>query len=138
MIQIRGLDHVVLRVRDLAKMLVFYTNVLGCPLERAEPDLGLYQLRAGSTLIDLVPVESVLGRQGGAAPHPQHYHNVDHIGLRVEPFDPAMIVAFLAQHGVQAGEVSRRYGAEGFGVSLYITDPEGNTLELKGAPDVSQ
>lgn len=135
MIHLQGIDHVVLRVRDLAQMLRFYGEVLGCPVERTETDLGLYQLRAGQSLIDLVPVNSVLGSKGGDAPEPHHKHNVDHICLRVEPFDPEAIVAFLTQHGVAVGEVARRYGAEGFGLSIYITDPEGNTVELKGAPE---
>ena len=137
MIQIQGIDHVVLRVRDLAQMLHFYTEVLGCRVERTEPDLGLYQLRAGQSLIDLVPVNSVLGSKGGAAPEPHHKHNVDHLCLRVEPFDPNAILLFLAKQAVPTGEVARRYGAEGFGLSIYITDPEGNTIELKGAPEQS-
>lgn len=135
MIKIQGIDHVVLRVRDLAQMLGFYQNVLGCQLERTETDLGLYQLRAGQSLIDLVPVDSILGSKGGDAPEPHHKHNVDHLCLRVEPFDPDAIIAFLHQNGVTAGEVTRRYGAQGFGLSIYIKDPEGNTVELKGAPE---
>lgn len=135
MIHIQGIDHVVLRVRDLAQMISFYQDVLGCRVERTETDLGLYQLRAGQSLIDLVPVDGVLGSKGGDAPEPYHKHNVDHICLRVEPFDPEAIAAFLTQHGVAVGEVARRYGAEGFGLSIYITDPEGNTVELKGAPE---
>lgn len=132
MIRITGIDHVVLRVRDLPQMQHFYINVLGCTVERDEPEIGLYQLRAGSALIDLVPVDSVLGRQGGQAPDPVHGHNVDHVCVRVEPFDGEAILVYLAAHGVSAGSIESRYGAEGRGPSIYLQDPEGNTIELKG------
>ncbi|MEC7120289.1 MAG: VOC family protein [Pseudomonadota bacterium] len=136
MIQIREIDHVVIRVHDLACMKQFYMQVLGCPIAREEPELGLYQLRAGASLIDLVPVDSPLGEQGGAAPQPDQHHNMDHVCVRVEPFDAEAILAFLAEHGVEAGTVESRFGAEGRGPSIYIQDPEGNTVELKGAPDL--
>ena len=127
------LDHVVLRVSDLQLMLDFYQRVLGCTLERQETDLGLYQLRAGSSLIDLVPVDQPLGQQGGKAPGLEG-HNMDHLCLRIEPFDAAALQAYLEGHGVSAGPVESRYGAEGKGPSIYIQDPEGNRIELKGPP----
>lgn len=134
MINIREIDHVVIRVKDLAKMSAFYIDVLGCTLEREEPEIGLYQLRAGASLIDLVPVTGELGRQGGAAPEPEQRHNMDHVCVRVEPFDADAIQQFLAEKGVAAGSVESRFGAEGRGPSIYVEDPEGNTVELKGAP----
>ncbi len=127
-----GIDHVVLRVRDLAAMLRFYRDTLGCRLEREQAELGLYQLRAGRSLIDLVTVEGKLGRAGGAAPGAEG-HNLDHFCLTLRPFDPAALRAHLADHGVAVGEEGERYGAEGSGQSLYLRDPEGNTVELKGA-----
>jgi catechol 2,3-dioxygenase-like lactoylglutathione lyase family enzyme len=133
-IRVRGLDHVVLRVLDLERSLRFYTGVLGCTEVRRVEELGLVQLRAGAALIDLVPVDSVLGREGGAAPGPEG-RNVDHIALRIERFDPAALRAHLAAHGVPAGEVARRFGAEGFGPSMYVRDPDGNVVELKGPPE---
>jgi glyoxylase I family protein len=132
--QLLGLDHVVFRVRDIDRALAFYRDVLGCALERSLEDMGLYQLRAGRSLIDLVPVESELGRMGGAAPG-EDGRNVDHIALRIEPFDPAALRAHLKAHGIEIGEVARRYGAEGQGPSIYIQDPDGNTVELKGPPE---
>jgi len=129
-----GLDHVVFRVRDIERALAFYRDVLGCTLERSLPDFGLYQLRAGRSLIDLVPVESELGRMGAAAPGPEG-RNVDHIALRIEPFDEGGLRAHLQAHGIDPGELARRYGAEGQGPSLYIEDPDGNTVELKGPPE---
>ena len=134
MIRIRDLDHLVLRVADLEPMLRFYVDALGCTLERRRDDLGLVQLRAGRALIDLVPVDGPLGRAGGAAPG-REGRTLDHFCLRVEPFDEAALRAHLAAHGVAAGALERRYGAEGEGPSIYVADPEGNVVELKGPPD---
>lgn len=128
-----GLDHLVLRVRDPARMIAFYRDVLGCPLDRAREDLGLWHLRAGRAFIDLVSVDGPLGRAGGAAPGADA-RNLDHLCLRIDPFDEAAIRAHLARHGVAAGETVSRYGAEGEGPSIYVQDPEGNTVELKGPP----
>ena len=133
-VRIRDIDHVVLRVRNLDRMLRFYCDVLGCDVERRKDDIGLVQLRAGSSLLDLVPVDGELGRAGGAAPG-REGRNMDHLCFRVETFDEAALVEHLERHGVEAGRVSTRYGAEGFGPSMYVEDPEGNTVELKGPPD---
>ncbi|MYM22310.1 VOC family protein [Duganella sp. FT135W] len=133
MISIREIDHVVLRVVDLAAMLDFYCGALGCPVQRRQDEIGLVQLRAGSSLIDLVPLDSKLGRMGGAAPGKEG-RNMDHFCLRVEPFDAEAIRLHLAEHGVEAGAVESRYGAEGEGPSIYVADPEGNVVELKGPP----
>jgi len=133
MIKIREIDHLVLRIVDLERMLAFYCGALGCTVERRQDAIGLVQLRAGSSLIDLVPVDGKLGSMGGAAPGVGG-RNMDHFCLRVEPFDEAAIRAHLAAHGVTAGQVESRYGAEGEGPSIYLTDPEGNVVELKGAP----
>ncbi|MBS0340256.1 MAG: VOC family protein [Proteobacteria bacterium] len=132
-IPIRGLDHIVLRVVDPDRMLRFYVEVLGCPLEKRQDDLGLIQLRAGSALIDLVPVDGKLGREGGAPPGAEG-RNLDHFCLAVEPFDEPAIRAHLKAHGVQAGATAPRYGAQGEGPSIYLSDPEGNVVELKGPP----
>jgi glyoxylase I family protein len=128
-----GLDHLVLRVVDPQRMLHFYVRALGCTVERRQDGLGLIQLRAGSALIDLVPVDGPLGRAGGAAPGPGG-RNLDHFCLRIVPFDEAAIRAQLQRHGYSAGPVEQRYGAEGEGPSIYLNDPEGNTVELKGPP----
>ena len=133
MFQIRQLDHLVLRVGNLDAMMRFYTDVLGCSVEKVQEDLGLYQLRAGTALIDLVPIDGPLGRKGGAAPG-KEARNLDHFCLRVEPFDADAIIAHLQRHGVATGSVVSRYGAEGQGPSIYAEDPEGNTVELKGPP----
>jgi len=129
-IAIAALDHVVLRVADLERAKAFYRDVLGCPVEKWQPELGLLQLRAGAALIDLVPLDGKLGREGGAGPGAEG-RNLDHFCVRLERFDESALRAHLAAHGVEAGAVVQRYGAEGNGPSLYIEDPDGNTVELK-------
>src|SRR5438067_1340426 len=109
--RIKQLDHIVLRVLSLERMLRFYQDVLGCTMERRQEELGLYQVRAGSSLIDLVTVDGKLGRSGGAAPG-QEARNLDHFCLRIEPYDEAALRAHLAAHGVAPGESGSRYGAE--------------------------
>ena len=131
MITLREIDHLVLRVVDLDRMVAFYTGVLGCTVERRQDAIGLVQLRAGRSLVDLVPVDGKLGRAGGAPPGAEG-RNLDHFCFRVEPFDDAAIRRDLDAAGVAAGETVQRFGAEGEGPSIYLSDPEGNTVELKG------
>ena len=133
-IRIREIDHIVLLVSDLDRMLEFYCEVLGCSIDRRKDAIGLIQLRAGRSLVDLVPVDGELGRAGGAAPG-REGRNMDHLCFRLETFDEASIVEHLEGHGVDAGRVTSRYGAEGQGPSMYISDPEGNIVELKGPPN---
>jgi catechol 2,3-dioxygenase-like lactoylglutathione lyase family enzyme len=132
-IAIRRLDHVVLRVRDLDAALRFWRDAMGCTVERSSDALGLHQLRAGDSLIDLVPVDGPLGRLGGA-PAGVEGRNVDHVALTLAAFDEAAIRAHLERHGVAPGDVAPRSGAEGMGPSMYVKDPDGNTVELKGPP----
>ncbi|HFQ5353558.1 VOC family protein [Vibrio vulnificus] len=129
-IQLQAIDHIVLRVVDLPKMLAFYCDILGCVVEREVAEFGLTQLRAGSALIDLVTVDSKLGRQGGRAPE-QEGRNLDHFCLQITPKDEQEILDFLIQYGVKVEDFANRYGAQGFGRSIYLSDPEGNTVELK-------
>jgi glyoxylase I family protein len=129
-LQIAALDHVVLRVADLERSTAFYRDVLGCAVEKWQQELGLLQLRAGSALIDLVTLDGPLGRDGGAAAG-REGRNLDHFCLRLEAFDDAALRAHLSAHGVEVGATAQRYGAEGYGPSIYIKDPDGNTVELK-------
>ncbi|MDR6519946.1 VOC family protein [Variovorax atrisoli] len=126
------IDHVVLRVKDAERSIAFYRGVLGCAVEKRRDDLGLVHLRAGTSLIDLVTHDGPLGRQGGALAGAEG-RNVDHVCLRIEPFDEAVIRTLMAEHGVAVnGEVQNNFGAEGNGPSIYVADPDGNTIELKG------
>ncbi|APY92587.1 VOC family protein [Burkholderia pseudomallei] len=130
---IHEIDHVVLRAADLAAMTRFYCDVLGCHVEKEQRELGLVQLRAGRSLIDLLAVGAPIDRAGSGAPGKGR--NMDHLCLRVEPFDAAALRTHLAAHGARPGDKARRYGADGYGPSLYLFDPEGNMVELKGPPE---
>ena len=130
-IAIGGFDHIVLRIRDKDAMLRFYVDVLGLSVDRDRPELGLTHVRAGPQMIDLVTLDGPLGRMGGAGPGDQG-RNLDHFALQVRPFDEAAIRAHLAAHGVAIVDEGQRYGADGDGLSFYIRDPEGTTVELKG------
>ena len=130
-LKVRGLDHLVLRVRDMAAMERFYCDVLGLSVERRQERIGLVQLRAGAQLVDLVDAGGMLGQAGGAAPGAEG-RNLDHFCLNLDDFDLAAVEAHLKAHGVTPGESGIRYGAGGQGVSIYLTDPEGNGLELRG------
>jgi len=126
-VRIAGLDHVVLRVGNLDRAIEFYETVLNCRIERRLEQPKLVQLRAGASLIDLVPASASPGAAGDDSAR-----NMDHFAVRVDGFDPVALAAHLRRHGVEVGEVRERYGAEGYGPSLYISDPDGNTVELKG------
>ena len=131
MLEILAIDHIVLRTTKLNKMLEFYTNVLGCTIERETPqETGLTQLRAGNALIDLVVVNSRLGAAGGGAPTKTE-RNVDHFCLQIKSMPESEIISHLEKNGIEVGEFTSRYGAQGLGNSLYIQDPEGNGVELR-------
>ncbi|WP_286237466.1 VOC family protein [Neptuniibacter halophilus] len=119
---IQQLDHIVINTQDLDSSLAFYTDILGCELVRVIQEPALYQLRAGSALIDIQPVTEV-ARPG----------NMDHFCLQIKPFEPDALLAYMREHGVPCGQPEERYGATGFGQSVYIEDPEGNRIELKSA-----
>src|SRR5260370_28089042 len=125
--RVMGLDHVVLRVADIDRAITFYEQVLGLHVERRLAEIGLVQLRAGSAMIDLVP----------RTEDEDDGRNMDHFAVRIAEMDVAALTAHLTRHGIDAGEVRRRYGAEGYGPSIYITDPDGNTVELKGPPETA-
>lgn len=133
-IPIREIDHVVIRAANAAALMRFYCDVIGCTPEREQRDIGLVQLRAGRSLIDIVAAGGKLDRDAGSKPGAGR--NMDHLCLRVEPFDAEALMAHLERHGAQPGEVVERYGAQGLGPSLYCYDPEGNMVELKGPPRV--
>ena len=125
------IDHVVLRTADPARLEAFYVNVVGCPVEKRQEKIGLTQLRAGRALIDIVAIapEQAATAQGGSATG-----NMDHLCLRIDPFDGEAVRRHFSAHGVTVGDVVTRYGAEGSGPSIYLEDPEGNRIELKGPP----
>ncbi|MGO9062220.1 MAG: VOC family protein [Candidatus Binataceae bacterium] len=123
------IDHIVLRCVDRERALAFYTGILGLTEERRIEQIGLVQLRAGHSIVDLVPAlerSAEIGR------------NVDHFCLGVEAADFEGLVGYLRSRGVEViGEPSTRYGAHGMGLSIYIRDPEGNEIELKQMPSAN-
>ena len=129
-ISVAALDHLVLRVADLDRAIKFYGEVLGCHVERRLEEPKLVQLRAGASMIDLVPA--------GSAAQAVAARNLDHFAVRISTFDFPALAAHLQRHGIAVGEVKRRYGAEGYGSSLYINDPDGNVVELKGPPEKAE
>ena len=131
MISVAAIDHIVLRVADADASIAFYCEVLGCPVEKRNDMIGLIHLRAGSSLIDLIPLEGKLGSAGGAGPGLEG-RNVDHICLRLNEYDPNKVKSHLEAHGVAYQLPASRYGSGGEGLSIYLNDPDGNGIELRG------
>ena len=134
-LKIRGLDHVVLRTEQCSQVLHFYRDVLGCPIERTIEAIGLYQLRAGASLIDVI--DAKVWTTAPAGPGESLY---DHFCIAIEAERPEDVVALLDGAGIPHSDPAERYGATGTGMSVYATDPDGRTVELKltgaGAPSV--
>jgi len=128
--ELEGIDHVVLLVRDMAEARHFYEQVLGCTVDRALPEYGMLQLRAGASLIDLVDIGSRQGEWG--RPEVEGGRNMDHVCISTGPCAEPDMRAHLARHGIAIVEQGIRYGAKGDGMSFYIRDPSGNQIELKG------
>lgn len=125
-LKIREIDHVVLRCREQPRMIDFYSRVLGLVEERRIDQIGLVQLRAGASLIDLVPATD---------PRIESGLNVDHFCLGVEVADLDEAIRYLRANAVEVlGDPATRYGARGMGLSIYLRDPEGNVIELKQMP----
>ena len=134
--RLRNLDHVVLRTAHLPKLVAFYCDILGATVEREAPSIGMVQLRTGSSLLDVLDAAGSLGKLGGAAPGAEG-HNMDHLCLALDDFDADALRTHLEKHGVEASPTLARYGADGDGPSVYVKDPDGNTVELKGYPPAS-
>jgi glyoxylase I family protein len=131
---VQRIDHIVLRVADLERSVDFYVRVLGLTVVRRRDDLGLVHLRTGASMIDLVSLQGELGSRGGRGAGAEG-RNVDHVCLRVEPYDERTILDFVAANGIAlVGRAVSNFGAEGDGPSVYFADPDGNLIELKGPP----
>jgi glyoxylase I family protein len=89
-------------------------------------------VRAGASMIDLVWIDGPTGKKGGAGPA-REGRNMDHLCLRIEPFNEAEIIAHLDARGIErSAKAQVNFGAEGDGPSIYLVDPDGNLIELKG------
>ena len=130
---VQHIDHVVLRTEQMQAMAGFY-QTLGAQVKRdALHELGMLQLQLGQSMIDLVDVAGRLGQAGGAAPGPEG-RNVDHMALRIAPFDEDAIIEFCQAHDIQSQRIDHDLlGADGYGPAVYVTDPDGNKVELKGS-----
>lgn len=120
MFAIQCIDHIVLKTTNLEEMLNFYCDILGCKFERQVASVGLTQLRAGDSMIDLLQVES---RESG--------QNIEHFCLRISPFDYASLEKYFHDKNIAIYNYGKRYGAQGTGESFYLKDPENNEIELK-------
>jgi len=130
------IDHIVLRCRRIATMVEFYCDTLGFEVAKRNDPLGLIHLRSEAAMIDLVAIDGPLGREGGAAPG-REGRNLDHLCLRLDPFEPEKLARYFGERGIEVGAPRTRFGAEGDGPSFYIEDPEGNRVEIKGPAQAS-
>ena len=131
MFRIQGIDHLVLRTSRPHRLISFYCDALGCVVEREVGQVGLTQLRAGSSLIDIIDITAPEDT-GAIDPSKETRRNLDHFCLRVDPFDFAQLDEHFARFNVEIRKVELVYGAQGYGPAVYLQDPEGNTVELKG------
>jgi catechol 2,3-dioxygenase-like lactoylglutathione lyase family enzyme len=124
-LSVHGIDHVVLKVSDVARSIAFYESMLGLRLERILDSVPVYQMRCGANLVDLVPLAA------GETLPPREARGIEHLCLAVDAqLEP--LLAALAAHGVAVASAPREvYGAKGFGTSIYIRDPDDYEIELK-------
>lgn len=125
-----GFDHVVYLVDDMPRALQFYQEVLGCVPGYSYPALGMEQLWCGSCLIVLW--DTTHPGAASAIPPVAGGRNVDHLCIATSPFAPQALRDHLTAHGVAIEREATHGGARGMGHSVYILDPFGNKLELKG------
>ena len=127
--KVKGFDHLVLNVQDVDEALEFYGQTLGLEILRLDEfkrgDAPFPSVRISpDSLIDLVQ-----------RPRPPDASNVDHFCLIIEPTDMERLATDIKAKGIEvSGDAGRRWGAHGWGLSFYIKDPDGNTIELKCHP----
>jgi catechol 2,3-dioxygenase-like lactoylglutathione lyase family enzyme len=129
---LEGIDHILLLVSGMKPAVRFYTEVLGCTVEGALPQFGMLQLRAGAALIDLVDIAAP--EASWAKPPAAGGRNFDHLCLALGAYDEAKLRRHL--HRVEIIEEGVHGGSRGESLSLYVRDPSGNVIELKGPPPV--
>ena len=129
---LEGIDHILLLVNGMKPAVEFYTGVLGCTVEGALPQYGMLQLRAGAALIDLADIS--VPEASWAKPPVAGGRNFDHLCLALGAHDEAKLRRHLARHHVEIIEEGVHGGRRRESLSLYIRDPSGNVIELKGPP----
>lgn len=118
-LRVIGFDHVVLRCSDVERSLAFYCDTLGLEPERVE------EWRRGHVPFPSVRISTTVVIDLFAAP--REGLNMDHMCLVIEPTD----LDDLAAAFPGSTRADRLYGAQGYASSVYITDPDGNTIELR-------
>lgn len=127
---LQTIDHVVIRAVNAAELVAFYVNAIGCKLAWDRPDLGLTHLEAGDAMVDIISIDGALGSKG-VSPAEGPGRNVDHVCLRIAPFDYDALRVHFETFGIAIDPPQPRFGAQGRGLSIYLTDPEGNGIEFK-------
>ncbi|WP_256638276.1 VOC family protein [Streptomyces murinus] len=122
--RIKDFDHLVLNVSDVERALAFYTGPLGLAGERVA------EWRAGTVSFPSVRVSATTVID--LFERPRGESNVDHICLVVDPLDWQEVIG-SGVFDVIEGPVPR-WGARGSAQSVYVRDPEGNTVELRWYP----
>lgn len=129
-----GLDHVVILVTDMQKALDFYQGILGLPHGYAFPDIAMEQLWVGTELLVLIDISTPKG--AGAIPPVSGGRNMDHFCISLVPYDKDALRAYLVDQGVEIVNEAFHSGARGMGEAIYVLDPFGNKVELKGPPTI--
>ena len=128
--EVVGIDHIVLRTKRLPELLEFYCDKLGLKVERHLKKFGLYQLRAGFALLDILD-RTVADAEEEATDSTKRDPQYDHFCLAVAELNAQELVEWLDAEEIPHGKVERRYGATGEGTSIYAEDPDGRRVELK-------
>ena len=123
---IENLDHVVVRVTDFDRAIRFYTEVLGCTVERRNETSSFAQLRACRSLIDLMKTDEAWRKGVG---------NMHHFALFIDRFDEPELRDHMQRHGIDVGDTVTHRGAAGDYPSVYLQDPDQNCIELMGPAD---
>ena len=123
MVRVTGFDHLVIRTADVERSLAWYCDELG--LEPVRVD----EWRRGEVLFPSVRIDERTIVDLLAADRTGE--NVDHLCLVVEATDLAALAASGRFEVVGEGAVDGLFGAQGFATSLYVRDPDGNTVELR-------
>jgi catechol 2,3-dioxygenase-like lactoylglutathione lyase family enzyme len=135
MFKISAMDHIVLNVPDIERSMAFYTQVLGLEPERWEEfrqgKVPFPSVRVSpDTVIDLFPM-----KPGQALARGEGLFNLNHFTMVVDVADFETFQKHLTEHGVTIEEgPGRRWGARGYGMSVYFSDPDGNRIEVRCYP----
>jgi len=139
MFKIKRLDHLVIRTTNIKEMISFYCFILGYKVGRDNlKESGLIELSAGESMIDLFDVSSDNISIEKTIQCDKDIKNLDHFCILLESFDETDIKVHLKNFGVSCSDVEMNYGSNGYGPSIFLYDPDGNKVELKGVVNNSE